>query len=823
VIEPTPRPHVRLVGDRLEIDGEARLLYGGEVQYFRVRDRGFDAARTHALWAETLDRLRDAGMNLVTTYIPWDYHEREEGRLDFAGARDVRRFLELAAERGLYIGFKPGPLITGEWPRGFGSFGAAPAWWKRKHPEALCLDRDGRAFSFHPLYPWLRGGLDDRQPSFLAPAWLEAVRRWFAAVVEPARPFVGPGRPVVLWQLDNETNLYWSDHYRIDFNPAALAHYRAFLERRHGTVARLNRAYGTRHARFADVHPPRRHARDVRPAAHEDWFEAGVEQILEYQRRLRAMWEELGIREPDVLFTTNDTPQSFPDRGLLLPHGPRKNAAFALALDIYPRCIPGPGPLFDLPAQVDLFAKLYDRWNDLASSGAASGAGDRDRDGAGGRACLAVEVEGGIYGIHVLGEERTVTPVLPEVTEQLVLRLLARSAKLVCVYVLRGGYNADGTRYDFQAALGIDGAPRPRYERLKRIGERLLAGDAGRRLLESDEVEDAVGVAVSSSMHAPRPDLPEDVQETYTREAPAVFAWLAHAGANATAVDLAVATDAELARLRVLFHACPGDLPPAEAAKVERFVEQSGGTLVCLLRPGPFAGRLLPAEEARSARLFGLPLLRRGRAFFLVGGAGGSIEVDLARPQWRPPADAKPVLLAASLLAGAPRAEPGGDCLGYARPAGRGHAVFIGPNVADIYNRRAYYAEPEAGLEARRLLARRLLSRAGVTPALDPHGLRDIAVARRVRAGSLLVFLFRGEGTAGRSGVRLAGLDRLGLEPARRYRVVERLTGLDLGIRTGEDLAARAVMLDLQPYASAVLEVLPVEGPPSERGPNRFS
>ena len=48
---------VALTERGIEIDGRARLLYGGEVQYYRIRDKAGDVAKTHALWAEALDQL----------------------------------------------------------------------------------------------------------------------------------------------------------------------------------------------------------------------------------------------------------------------------------------------------------------------------------------------------------------------------------------------------------------------------------------------------------------------------------------------------------------------------------------------------------------------------------------------------------------------------------------------------------------------------------------------------------------------------------------------------------------------------------------------
>jgi beta-galactosidase GanA len=114
----------------LSVRGKPTFLWGGDVHYFRVRDPGGDVARTHAMWADTLDKLKAAGCNHVSTYVPWDVHATSAGTFDFSGQRDLRAFLSMAKERGLHVVLKPGPLITGEWPRGAGTFGAVPAWWK---------------------------------------------------------------------------------------------------------------------------------------------------------------------------------------------------------------------------------------------------------------------------------------------------------------------------------------------------------------------------------------------------------------------------------------------------------------------------------------------------------------------------------------------------------------------------------------------------------------------------------------------------------------------------------------------------------------------
>ncbi len=733
-------------------------------------------------------------MNFVSTYIPWDYHEAAEGRFDFAGARDVGRFLEMACERGFHVGVRPGPFILAEWPYGFGSYGAVPAWFRRKHRDALVRERGGRIFAWHPLFPAI-GEWRNRQPSYLAPAFLEATRRWFEALAPIIRPFVARApRGVRFLQLDNEVNFFWTDRYRIDFHPTSLASYRRFLERRYeGSVESLNRAYGTGFARFADVLPPRR--RGIGPEIrHDDWFEAAQETALEFLRSVRKLWEDLGIREPDVLFLTNDTPQAIPGLSLVLPDGRRKNACALHCLDVYPRSIPLPGKqLFDWPQATSLMTKLYDRWSDEMPGGAP------------GRFAMSIEMQAGHFGFLPKRRRIELHPhkIAPEATAQTVLRAIAHGMKAVGFYCLRGGLNLDGTHYDFQAPLGYDGERRPRYETLPTSGERLVLR-FGRDLLESDEVESPVAVLADSRRLAPTGR--EDAQKVFSDDLGAVFGWLATAGFDPRVLDLALASEAELGACRAILFPCSDRIDERGAALLERFVA-AGGFLLTLLWPGPLARSLYPAREGRPAR----PLFGRSRAVaFAVGGAAGSFRCRTAGvPRFAPPEDAT-----VFLVPFAPSPPPARQvvALGYMRPVGRGVAGFIAPRVAAVYNSAALYTEPDAALEARRLLLRRLLrAGAALRPVLASDDPRDDAFARRLRSdGSLLVFAFGGSRAPEHvTVVRPLDLAAVGLAEDRAY-VLEEVLGASGRIAaavSGRELRDGGLALPLGRYGSAVVHV----------------
>ncbi|EGL19327.1 glycosyl hydrolase family 35 [Paenibacillus sp. HGF7] len=100
------------------IDGRRVFILSAAVHYFRL---------PRAEWAEVLDKSKEAGCNCIETYVPWNWHEEEEGQWDFSGDKDLGAFLDLCAERGLYVIVRPGPYICAEW-----DMGGLPYWLERK-------------------------------------------------------------------------------------------------------------------------------------------------------------------------------------------------------------------------------------------------------------------------------------------------------------------------------------------------------------------------------------------------------------------------------------------------------------------------------------------------------------------------------------------------------------------------------------------------------------------------------------------------------------------------------------------------------------------
>ena len=65
-------------------------------------------------WEETLQKMKDGGIEIVASYVFCIHHEEEKGKFDFSGNRDIRRFIELCHKLGLGFILRIGPWAHGE-------------------------------------------------------------------------------------------------------------------------------------------------------------------------------------------------------------------------------------------------------------------------------------------------------------------------------------------------------------------------------------------------------------------------------------------------------------------------------------------------------------------------------------------------------------------------------------------------------------------------------------------------------------------------------------------------------------------------------------
>ncbi len=96
------------------VDDQRIWLVSGSVHYFRT---------PAGLWRDRLLKAKRAGLNCISTYLAWNYHEPVEGQWELEDDKDPAGFVRLANELGLYVILRPGPYIGGDW-----DFGGLAGW-----------------------------------------------------------------------------------------------------------------------------------------------------------------------------------------------------------------------------------------------------------------------------------------------------------------------------------------------------------------------------------------------------------------------------------------------------------------------------------------------------------------------------------------------------------------------------------------------------------------------------------------------------------------------------------------------------------------------
>jgi beta-galactosidase len=264
---------VVLEGRQLLIDGRPRFLRSAEIHYFRL-ERG--------AWKDRIASARDGGFNCIASYVPWQWHEPDEGAWDFSAERvperDLPAFIGLVREAGLHFFARIGPFVNAEL-----AHGGHPLWLYERHPEIRSRDAGGG---------WARRRNDgDFVPSQLDPRYLELVFRWYERVVDVLRPLsIDNGGPIILMQVDNEPNLVFS--YGVEgslYDPHVLDEgglWAKWLGREGVSPPRSGRAATREEARLA-----------------ADWLRFKKAHVFEFIRRLAA---DVRARGLDLPFTMNE-------------------------------------------------------------------------------------------------------------------------------------------------------------------------------------------------------------------------------------------------------------------------------------------------------------------------------------------------------------------------------------------------------------------------------------------------------------------------------------------------------------------------------------
>ena len=133
----SPKEQVRIGNGTFTIEGKDIQLICGEMHYPRI---------PHEYWRDRLHRARAMGLNTVSAYVFWNFHERQPGVFDFSGQADIAEFVRIAQEEGLYVILRPGPYVCAEW-----DFGGYPSWLL-KEKDLTYRSKDPRFMSYCERY-----------------------------------------------------------------------------------------------------------------------------------------------------------------------------------------------------------------------------------------------------------------------------------------------------------------------------------------------------------------------------------------------------------------------------------------------------------------------------------------------------------------------------------------------------------------------------------------------------------------------------------------------------------------------------------------------
>ncbi|MEF2072661.1 beta-galactosidase [Consotaella aegiceratis] len=228
-----------------------------------------------SLWASDAERMRDLGITYVRiSEFAWSRIEPEPGRIDFDW---LDRIVAILGDAGLKIVLGT-PTAT------------PPKWLADRSPEILLVDAQGRRRR--------HGGR--RHYDFSSDVYWQESERIVTLMAERycANPHVAG------WQIDNEFGCHDTT---LSYSPAAEAGFRQWLEKRYGTIAALNMAWGTvfwsmEYRSFEEIEAPNLVVADAAPAHLLDFQRYASDRIAAYGRMQS---EIIRSRTREQFVTTN--------------------------------------------------------------------------------------------------------------------------------------------------------------------------------------------------------------------------------------------------------------------------------------------------------------------------------------------------------------------------------------------------------------------------------------------------------------------------------------------------------------------------------------
>ncbi len=249
----------------LRVDGVVTPLVAGSIEYWRL---------ISLFWGRSLKAIKSAGLDQVSSFVCWDFHELADGGFDFTGethpSRDLVGFIDQCAAEGFDFLLRVGPIIDAEWPT-------------RGPAEDVCrLERSD-------------------------PRYRERTEEFLGALLPHIVPRLATnGGPIILVSVDNEPYFPYSTDAESDPSEGSIhvpyageavrARYGDWLRERYGDDAGLRAAWGDHGGALDAIAEPDYRTHSTRAVL--DSFEFITDTIAETYTWMRDFSRAQGVDVP---------------------------------------------------------------------------------------------------------------------------------------------------------------------------------------------------------------------------------------------------------------------------------------------------------------------------------------------------------------------------------------------------------------------------------------------------------------------------------------------------------------------------------------------
>lgn len=411
------------------VDGKKTFFFGGEVHYFRI---------PKADWEDRILKVKDAGGNLISTYIPWIIHEQVQGDIDVIGKNrsenDLGYFLSLIKKHKMYCMVRLGPYIMSEIKNE-----GLPEWLYTSYDDIIAKGKDGND---HP----------SRSVFLLHKGYLEFVDKWYKALGEVIKPYTDENNgPVVMAQLDNEIGMmHWCCGMG-DYSKQNLQDFKQFLSDKYKGNISSYYSKETLDNNFSAINEEEDASfRFDFCLYHREYFKRYFEVLKEkcykYVGELPVVLNVHGFDSVDVM-----------KRGKQYPIGVSQLSS---AADVSNTIMAGDYYIGNI---------VYDNFQDIVLANAFTSAVQSKE-----QPLFSAEFQGGF---------QVDMPRMQPTTYDLTTRIcVANGMNSVNYYMFAGGTNVKGTdllglRHSWQAPVDTDGSLNPQYKKIAHLGNLIKANE----------------------------------------------------------------------------------------------------------------------------------------------------------------------------------------------------------------------------------------------------------------------------------------------------------------------------------------------------------